>query len=181
MREFFLSLLVELGRLVKRCCLLGAGGRQGFYFAVARREQLARFSEALLDLRQPVEDGLLENAPGILVLLDAHLLIGDRFGQFLYLRVAAIDLYPLTGSRKTRVLELGLQPVQFHRKVGAQAIFVSPDFSFGERQRPLQGFSRKALNAALVGRQKDNHDQGRDKKAQCHEHRGVKGYQEYSP
>ena len=81
LRQLFFSLHVELNRFFQRARLLGTCRKEFADFAIAGREQLPCFRKALLDFRQPIEDGLFKNAPGILVLVDTHLLVGNRLGQ----------------------------------------------------------------------------------------------------
>ena len=150
-------------------------------FAIARREQLPCFRKALLDFRQPVENGLLKNAPGILVLVDAHFLVRNRLGQLLDFCIPPIDLDALARSRHIGGLHLRLELVKLHREFRPHAILVGTNFRLRQRQRAFQRFRREPLYAVTIGGKQHDHDQGRDQEAERHEHRGVKGDQSTGP
>ena len=131
--EFLFALRVDLRRFLERRRLLGAGREQLTDFAIARCEQLARFGQPQFNLRQPVEDRLLKDAPCILMLVRAHLMVCDRFRQLLDLGIPPIDFDALPGGRKTRLLDLRFEPMHFHREVSPHPILVGADFLLGER------------------------------------------------
>ena len=125
----------------------------------------AMLGEAMLDLRQPVGDGLLEHAPCVLVLFqvrpDGHD-VGLERGDA---GVAAIDLDQLAGAVQLGLLEAGAELVHFDGLLGPEPVAVGLDLRLADGHRSLEPLRRQPHCPRPECRRKQQPNQARNQEA----------------
>jgi hypothetical protein len=168
-------LRVDLHRLVEGAHRALGLARQHGDVAITVEDELFRFDETLLDLGQPVFDGLLENAPRVIGLFQVRPETLDLPLQIADAGVAPVEFDDLASPGDLGLACLQRQLVDPDGECRPQTITVGRDFRLGQRHRPFQPVDCEPLDPTPIERCQQKHQEASPERPEQNQHRGLDG------